>query len=229
MKLPSKNVYQILKEKGVNNIHHANSVITSCQFLRNGALLSRDSIVRRGLFQTPQYSDHIDKKYGIWPDIFTDSVDIHDRKRNINYYGPVLLVLDINFLEKIDGGLVWVTKLNPVKWNETNDDKRWFTSISDLEKHFIKGEFDQMIVFRNCGGELSIKECLTQIILDDSQQETREAGPHYFKTANDAIKLSMIEGGINVPIIKRKCSNQCSCVDSYTKDSKRTKIMYSFN
>ena len=99
MEIPSKRVFEILKDKGVEHIHHANSVITTCQFLRNGALISRGSIDRYGMFQTAQKSDQLDKNYGIWFDIFTDSVDIHDRAKRANVYGPVLLELDLALIK----------------------------------------------------------------------------------------------------------------------------------
>lgn len=86
MELVSKRVYEILKNKGVETLHHANSIITSCQFLRTASLVSRGTAHRKALYQTPQKSDGIDKTYAIWFDIFTDSVDIHAR-------GPSLTIM----------------------------------------------------------------------------------------------------------------------------------------
>jgi len=60
MELPANRVYQILQDKGIRYLYHANSVLTSCQFLRAGALLSRGTIERRELYQTDQSSDDID-------------------------------------------------------------------------------------------------------------------------------------------------------------------------
>jgi hypothetical protein len=54
-------------------LYHANSVITSCQFLKHKALLSRGSVDRLELAQTDQYSDGDDKRYSLWFDVFTDS------------------------------------------------------------------------------------------------------------------------------------------------------------
>jgi hypothetical protein len=227
MELSSKKVYQILKENGIKQVHHANSVVTSCQFLRKGALISRGSAVRNGLLQTPQTSDEIDKEHGVWFDIFTDSVDIHERAKKVNFYGPVLFVLDVEKLESVDSGKVWVTKLNPTKWNGKEYDERWFTSTTDLEENFIKGHFDQMIVFRNCGGELSIKDCLVKIILDDPQQQTPKDKIDFYSMAYGALRLAMSEGKINVPISKRNCSSECKCVSSYQNDLVHTKLMYS--
>src|SRR6266850_1062076 len=99
MDLPSKKVIETLEEKGLTEIHHANSVLTSTQFLRHRGLLSRGTIKRRGLFQTPQNSDEIDQKYSLWFDVFADSVDIHDRAQTANFYGPVLFVLGLKKLK----------------------------------------------------------------------------------------------------------------------------------
>ena len=101
MDIPSKRVYESLASKGVGEIHHANSVITACQFLRQGSLMSRGNIERKGLFQTAQKSDDLDKKYGIWFDVFVDSVDIHDRAKRANAYGPVMFVFDAKLIEKV--------------------------------------------------------------------------------------------------------------------------------
>ena len=79
MDLPSKAVWDVLTESGVERVYLANSVITSCQFLRNKALLSRGTVERLKLTQTTQYSDGIDKRHSIWFDVFADAVDIHSR------------------------------------------------------------------------------------------------------------------------------------------------------
>ena len=49
MELSARKVHEILRGKGVERLHHANSVITACQFLRRGALLSRGRAEQRGL------------------------------------------------------------------------------------------------------------------------------------------------------------------------------------
>lgn len=216
MEMPSKRVYEILKDKGVSSLHHANSVITSCQFLRKGSLMSRGTVDRLGLFQTSQKSDRIDKNYGIWFDVFADSVDIHKRASRANAYGPVLFELDLAIIKNAYTGRVWVTKCNPTKWSRIiNHEKRWFTSAQDLEENFSYGTFDQMIVFRHCGGELPIGDHLKKIILDDPRFETEKYEIDYFSMAYGALKLATTEGGIKTPIEKRECVAGCSCLDDY--------------
>ncbi|HNP97096.1 MAG TPA: hypothetical protein PKJ63_15760 [Cyclobacteriaceae bacterium] len=50
MDIPSKHVFEILEENGVNELHHANSVATACQFIRSRSLMSRGTIERIGVF-----------------------------------------------------------------------------------------------------------------------------------------------------------------------------------
>jgi len=227
MDISSKKVYEALAEKGVENIHHANSVITACQFLRQGSLMSRGTVERKDFFQTKQKSDTEDLNYGIWFDVFVDSVDIHERAKKPNAYGPVMLVMDVKLIEEAYTGRVWVTKLNPTKWEGKSRNERWFSSAEDLKTDFVKGRFDQMIVFRHCGGELPFKEYLKEIILDDPKLETNKDEVDFYSMAYGALRLSMTEGGIDVPIHKRTCSEKCTCVTEYQADTKRSKEMYS--
>ena len=221
MDLPSAQVIDILAAKGVEQIHHANSVLTSSQFLRKASLLSRGTVARRRLFQTPQKSDELDRKFSLWFDVFTDSVDIHDRARTANLYGPVLFVLGLEQLRKMYKGRLWVTKLNPTKCEDKKDDHRWFRSIGELKERFTVGTFDQMVVFRHSGGELPIKSCLTKIILDDPHHTYNAAGKgsDVFSMAYGALLVSMTEGGIDVPIEKRICPNGCKCQERFNKGS----------
>lgn len=226
MDIPSKKVYESLENKGVSEIHHANSVITACQFLRQGSLMSRGNIERKGLFQTAQKSDDLDKKYGIWFDVFVDSVDIHDRAKRANAYGPVMFVFDAKLIEKAYTGRVWVTKLNPTKWEGKSREERWFSSADDLDSNFVKGRFDQMIVFRHSGGELPFNEFLKEIILDDPEITRKKDGLDYFSMSYGALLLSMTEGGIDVPIRKRSCKKKCSCLEDYRNDKDWTRNMF---
>ena len=139
MDLASARVCSALAAKGVDEIHHANSVITSCQFLRRGSLLSRGTIQRQSLYQSAQSSDRTDKKFGLWFDVFTDSVDIHARARRANVYGPVLFVLDAAIIAKAYTGRIWVTKKNPVKWGADTPADRWFQTVEDLEANLLRG------------------------------------------------------------------------------------------
>lgn len=213
MDLSSLRVYEELVRKGVESIHHANTVLAACQFLREKALLSRGTVERRGLLQTGQHSDDLDKRYGLWFDVFTDSVDIHERASTENHYGPVLFVLDVSVIEKTYTGRIWVTKLNPTKWKGTAHDERWFQSKDDINHNFSYGTFDHMIVFRHCGGELPFGRFLEEIILDDPEMSKDKAD--LYSVAYGALRLAMTDAGLNIPIRRRKCARRCGCVDHY--------------
>lgn len=226
MDLPSSTVWDVLADKGVEKLHHANSVLTSCQFLRQKALLSRGVVERSGLKQTAQTSDTVDRRYSLWFDVFADGVDIHDRASRINQYGPVVFVLDTEALRDIPTGRIWVTKLNPTKWKGVPREERWFQSRKDLEDNFVYGTFDQMIVFRHCGGLLPIEDCLKEIIIDDLDQSV--GGYDLASTAFGALTLAMSDSGLEVPIVKRDCVAACTCRRHYTRKSNEHRTIEMF-
>jgi len=197
MDINSASVFEVLQAKGVTEIYHANSVLTSCQFLRQGMLLSRGTLEALNLTQTPQTSDKLDKRHSIWFDVFTDSVDIHERASRRNIYRPVLFVIDSTLIKDAYTGAVSVTKLNPIKWDDTSPEERWFSSRAELESKFVKGAFDQHIVFRHCGGILRIEKYLECVLLDDPGI-TRKPDIDYYSMAYGALRSAMQEGGFKV-------------------------------
>lgn len=225
MDLNSTTVFKVLDASDVDCIHHANSVITACHFLRKGALLSRGTVERYGLYQTSQISDDTDKSVGIWFDVFTDSVDIHSRAGKRNIYGPVLFVLDSKLIKKSHTGRVWVTKCNPIDWGTVPREDHWFENTAELKDGFQKGKFAQMVVFRHCGGELHFGTYLKEIILDDPQQKTSK-GIDCYSMGYGALSLAMTEGGINVPIKRRKCKRNCKCLVEYAADPAKVHEMF---
>ena len=225
MEISSKKVYDILTEKGITQLHHANSVITACQFLREGSLISRGTVDRNGWFQTPQESDSIDKNLSLWFDVFVDTVDIHDRAKRKNVYGPVLFVLDVAIIKKAYTGCVWVTRLNPTKWKSKKHEARWFTSADDLADNFVFGEFDQMIVFRHSGGELPFGRYLKEVVVDDPKMK-KPGMIDFYSMAYGALTLAKTEGEVDVKIKKRRCPTDCKCVPGYKREPKRTIKMF---
>lgn len=226
MDLPSKKVFDALLSKGVTELHHANSVLTSCEFLRSRSLLSRGTIERQKRFQTAQSSDDLDKRFNLWFDVFTDSVDIHERASRCNAYGPVLFVLDIEELRKSWTGRLWVTKKNPTRWESLSDEDRWFRSIEELESDFVYGDFGQMIVFRHCGGQFPFKNSLKEIILDDPQQQISKDKIDLYSMAWGALQLASMQGGLKVRPTKRSCGNNCKCLELYENSPRKTVEMF---
>lgn len=67
--LNPKELYDFLVSKNINHFFHANTVRTSCTFIEEKGLISRGCVESRGLIQTVQSSDLIDKKFNVWNDI----------------------------------------------------------------------------------------------------------------------------------------------------------------
>ncbi|MBD0677150.1 hypothetical protein [Pseudomonas sp. PSB11] len=225
MDIPSQHVFEVLSGKGVDELHHANSIATACQFLRSKALMSRGTVERMGLAQTAQSSDDVDKRYSIWFDVFLDSVDIHARAGRANAYGPVLFVFDLALIDRNKTGRIWVTKENPTKWAGKSDEERWFQGKEELNDDFVRGRFDQMIVLRHCGGSLPFGRHLKKIILDDPKLKTDE-NVNIYSMAVGALRLAMQDANIDVPIERRRCKAQCKCKAHWSGDDERLFKMF---
>lgn len=126
MKINNLRLHQFFTEKNITHFHHANSLATASSFIEEYGLLSRGCVEKKGLFQTTQTSDEIDKKYDVWDDIFIDTVDLHGHFPRQNLYGPVLFKFTTDFLLE-DNIEIWITKNNPVYWNEnTTSEEKYF-------------------------------------------------------------------------------------------------------
>ncbi len=226
MDLPSRVVHEAVADAGVTHLHHANTVLTACHFIREGSLLSRGSVERRGLAQTPQASDALDKRYSVWYDVFLDSVDIHRRASRRNLYGPVTFVLRVDVLRRGRTGKVWVTRDNPTKWKGVPANKRWLQSKKDLRDGFQRGTFGQMIVLRHCGGELPLEPYLDHIIVDHPRR-TDQGGRGLYSVAVGALRSAMTDSGLDVPLKRRDCARSCACKDQYARlEAKAAKSLF---
>ncbi len=227
MEILPKRIYEILKEKGVSSILHANSVENACLFLRNRCLMSRETIEKLSSQKRSPKPSHNSNNYSIWNDIFTDSIDLHKQANSVHNYGPVLLELDTEIIKNTYTGKVWVTKSNPTTWDtNTSHERKWFVSVNDLEDSFHYGSLDHMIVFRHCGGKLPILGHLNRVVLDDPRLQTERYRIDYFSMAFGALMLAMKEGGLEVPIEKRTCNQGCSCLDSYRNGKSEPEKMF---
>ena len=205
-------VCAVLREKRINELHHANTVATSLTFLTLGGLASRGEVERQGLRQTEQYTDPLDKRYGIWNDVFTDTVDIHGRARRLNQYGPVLFILPVDVLEDLpDGTEVMITKKNPTKWvPKEAPGERYFADVDELEEGLTRGTFDQMVTLRLEDGILSFPE-ETRMLVDDPQRSPNDA----FKRAMKQLAPAAAAAG--VALATRTCGDDCACVNQYAQ------------
>jgi hypothetical protein len=220
--MQNRKILEGLIARGTQGLFHANSVLTACTFLENGALLSRHYVEQKKLNQTPQYSDLNDKEYGVYDDIFIDTVDYHKRISNLNKYGPVLFMLA---LEKVlsDKSLpgVRILKKNPTKWHKGDKESdRYFMSEAEFNAGYQLGIFDMMFTFPHCS-VLLLKPYIKEIILDDPGV-VDGTKTDYFKEGFAALKASASKASLkNVKISKRPCSAGCKCQETYKKEWKR--------
>jgi len=215
VELDAREVLRVLREKGVTTLHHANSVRTACSFLRQGKLLSRGTLDELGLPQTDQQTDALDQSFGLWYDIFVDTVDIHYRARRRNNYGPVLFELNLEVFEQDWLAYVWITKSNPNNWtDETPYENRYFSSIQELSENFEFGNFDKLFVLRSAGGILRLNQFLSRIVLDRTDCELN--GVRAYDQAVGALRASSVAGGLNdVEITSHSCQQNCKCSEQY--------------
>jgi len=215
MELDSAAVHHVLVEKQIDALHHANTVQTSCLFLQHGRLLSRGAAEDRGVTQTPQRSDSLDKRYGIWNDIFLDSVDIHHRASSRNLYGPVLFRFSIDLLLDVGAPTIWITRMNPTDWKDGDRaEDRYYSSVEQFSAEYSKGDFRSMLMLRHVGGVVPLRPHLRDILVD---------GPGLWNDGEDlyshtvgALRLSAWQGGdAKVQISKRECSSLCKCNAQY--------------
>ncbi|WP_321818200.1 MULTISPECIES: hypothetical protein [unclassified Paraburkholderia] len=220
-----KELHDILWKKGVRTLHHANSVMTSISIIQLGGLASRHLVERSGLNQSGQYTDDLDREFGIWDDVFMDTVDIHKRISNRNQYGPVLFELDIAVLNALPrSAQVLVSKLNPSKWGASTPSKeRYFEDALEASTGLRVGNFDQMLMIGNVNGIIPFEGYLKRIILDDVVVGN-EVSPE-FQCAEREINLALQKGGIGVQVTRRGCV-ACRCYQTYSAMSASRRNMY---
>lgn len=215
--MQSRDIYKVLYHKGVRSLHHANTVTTSCTFLQQQGLVSRNYSEKKGLPQTPQYSDPDDKRYGIWNDIFTDGVDIHYRARQCNQYGPVLFVLPIGILLSLPVETeVMVMKKNPVNWVKDESEKeRYFADADELQKDYSYGDFGKHIVFRTPSGVLPFESTPVSIVLDNPKGKLTN-GVDAFLSAKRKLHTAANSVRISIDITERECREGCKCLSGHS-------------
>jgi|SRR5882672_2565334 len=221
MELNAAEVLKVIKRKGVGALHHANTVQTACAFLAKGRLMARGVVEEKGLPQTPQQSDVLDKKYGLWNDIFLDGIDIHERARGRCFYGPVLFVFDLEVFAQDWLASLWITRTNPQNWTDTQAvADRYFGSIQELQLGYRKGSFDFSLVLRHVGGVLRLKPYLTKVVVDNPHYGASEV--QFYSQAIGALKASARLGQLgNLPIEPRVCVRNCKCKDQYREMSRK--------
>jgi hypothetical protein len=212
-------VYRVLQGIGAKQLHHANTVTTSCTFLEHAALLSRAYVEKHELAQTGQSSDDIDKRHGIWDRVFVDHVDIHYRGGRVkgpNQYGPVLFIFDEDILLTLPvGSDVLVTRMNPIYWNDRQTDgDRWYLTADELATSIKYGDFDKMLVIQSPDGKVDFPNKHVQIALDEPRR-TLSSGKDAYAFAEERLRQSAKAGGVTVTVEKHDCRTDCTCIEKY--------------
>lgn len=224
-KISSKGVYQILKEKGIEFLHHSNTIATSITFIEERALLSRHFVETNNLKQTSQKSDREDKKFDVWDSVFLDGEDLHKRYSRANKYGPVLFRLKLDMLTSPIIQHLYVTKSNPWYWNDsTQIEQKYYKSIEDLNKDYLTGKkLDSQIMFTIKSPECNIKlnkylhsvgVDIPQLLINTRNGQQLTAGEYAFEVISNSLKAN---GLGHIPVLKRHSGKLtfCQCVANY--------------
>lgn len=224
--MTGQEIYEVLVTRGVTRIFHSNSVKTSLSQLQLGGLASRQAVEYVGLPQTIQYTDNTDRNLGIWNDIFLDTVDIHCKISDRNKYGPVLFEMSVEMLRNLPASCrILITRSNPSKWQVgAPEGDCYFLNEFELDKGFVVGNFDHMLVIRTLFGFIPFASFLQRITLDEPRLMTGESPEHV--TAKAALLGAAKKHGIQVNIVRRNCTYCCKCITSYAE--KNTRIPFFF-
>lgn len=209
-------VFEVLQAKGILRLYHANSVTTSCTFLRQGALVSRGYAEANRLPQTYQYTDEKDKKYNVWNDVFLDTDDYHRRISDQNKYGPVVFMMDSQILTALPSeSHVLVTRSNPSDWldSQTHDD-RYFSTKQQLLAGLSLGTMSQMLTIRTPNSLLPFGRALIEVVLDNPQQQLANQSDAFTSSMTN-LSTAASSGSVTAPLRSRNCNQGCKCVGTY--------------
>lgn len=205
-------IKQILIDKEIEYLYHANSVATSVTFLEQGGLLSRGAVEERGLFQTEQQTDELDQQLNIYYDLFFDSVDIHVWANDLNSYGPITFVYSIDILDTLHDNIVKITRDNPIRWSTLmTEEERYFTDLNQMRLEYQKGIFKQHLTICNMHQPLPFEPYLDRILIENPNIQNTS----YFNNAFNRIQSILQNKGIRAPLEVRNCPADCNCQRKY--------------
>lgn len=219
--LDAKELYSFLCSRGIKNFFHANTVMTSCTYIEHKGLMSRGFVEQMGLNQTEQSSDNLDKKFGVWNDIFLDIVDLHGYFPRQNSYGPVCFVLDLRLLLDDEFQDICITKNNPMYWTESmvEEDKFYYSvdeyayNYENIEKHHDL--YNHMVTIHDTFRVIPFEKYLIKIILDNPGVKVNDV--NLYERAKDKLVDSLDKSGFSIDMLEtRKCSG-CFCHENYLR------------
>jgi hypothetical protein len=220
-----------LKERGIKHLHHANSVETAITYFRYALILSRQKCEADGLPQSPQWSDDLDKKFGIWNDIFLNANDFHQLFKKPNKYGPILFCFNLDRLRdhlKANGAGLSITKDQPHEWTEDNSGSRWRVNTNDFFQHpkdhklcrYTNGWPDVVISIDS--GQLPL-DLVDRVIIDE-----HPTSDLFHSQTRSIFENCMKSHGIEISVFKRKfCKDVCKCknTDYFKKETESHKYV----
>lgn len=227
MKLDNEKLYALLKQKNISNLFHANTVATSITFIEEGGLLSRHYIEERGLYQTPQTSDDIDKLFDVFKDIFLDTADLHKHFSRQNHYGPVLFKFRLELLlnEEIE---IWVTKDNPINWeHDSASEEKYFINVMELSEKWDKYDLQRKMFTIRKPGKPILFDYLEEIILDNPKVKINE-NISLRQESRIALQRTVEKTSSLKNLLSWRECGHCFCHDNYLNQVKTPELIQKF-
>lgn len=209
MKSENVKIVNELKRIGINKIYHANAVVSSLTFIENNGLMPKGLIYDQRLMRADQETDDNDKQFDLYYDIFFDTTDVHYETNDVNDYGPVLFVFNVDVLAKLDNCDVKVTRINPIFWNEDMSDDEKYLSCDEFDDNLKIGDFNNQITIKNFKDVLNF-DYLEKIIIDDPGIDNVLLLKNAMTELNKRINLC----DKKIPVTIRNCEH-CACKEKY--------------
>lgn len=198
MELEPEHIHNILKRKNVKYLYHADTVLTSQNFIKKDALISRENLEQSNSIFSVQKSDNIDKQYGINNFNYLDPADLSVEFGRPNLYGPVLFVFNVDIVLHPDFQPFKIYKTNPINWSpQTSEEQKYYQSENEFDSSFKQG--NKLQNGRSClmsmgkDGEVSFAWGLEYIIIDDPGSSVSINGEDY--ELKNVAASHLFEGG----------------------------------
>ena len=150
-------------------------------------------------------SDEIDKLFGVWNDIFLDTVDLHGYFPRQNLYGPVAFKIRTEFMLNKDYD-IWITKDNPINWNREDANKeRYFENVRELRDNWDNYQRQwKMVTIKNQNNPI-LFDYVEEVIVDDPR--VKKGDTIYFNECVRILKEALL---VNPPLKNRFKTRQCN-------------------